>query len=138
MEEHVDQDSASGSEGTPPTVDDRPALLLANEEVPRRGYDGCSRGCSRAVHCSLTLPFLLIIGLVIFSVATFYANQDRVGGCVLFGTIKKVDSSGLEGDFEHGTNAVCLTVTGVEMALCAFAILFAIVLVVKAFRHSRM
>ena len=133
MEEQVDQ--GDGGETTPPVVDDRAALLNINEEEPRRRYERCSRGCSRAVHCSLTLPFLLIVGLVIFSVATFYANQDRVGGCVLFGVISIEQN---EGVLRHGPSAICLTVTGGEMVLCAFAILFAIVLVVKAFRHSRM
>lgn len=130
MEEHVDQETR---ETTPPAANDRATRLHVNEEEPKRGCDRCSRGCSRAVHCSLTLPFLLVVGLVIFSVATFYANQDRVGGCVLFGAI---DSD--KGDLRRGPSAVCLTVTGGEMVLCAFAILFAIVLVIKAFRHSRM
>ena len=132
MEEQVDH-QGDGDETTLPVVGDRTALLSVNREEPRRRYERCSRGCSRAVHCSLTLPFLLIVGLLIFSVATFYANQDRVGGCVLFGGIDQN-----EGVLRHGRSAVCLTVTGGEMALCAFAILFAIVLVVKAFRHSRM
>jgi hypothetical protein len=136
MEEHVDQETErSGGEIQPPlpVVDDRAALLHINEGEPRSRYEGCSRGCSRAVHCSLTLPFLLIVGLVVFSVATFYANQDRVGGCVLFGVIDPETDV-----LRHGPSAVCLTVTGGEMVLCAFAILFAIVLVIKAFRHSRL
>ena len=122
MEEHVDQD---GSQATP-VVDDNTALLNVNN-------DELSRGCSRAVHCCLALPFLAIIALVIISVACFYNNQDHVGGCVLFGEIDE----GL-GLFKHGPNAVCLTVTGGEMVLCAFAILYAIVLVVKSFLSSRL
>ena len=137
MEEHVDQESSGGEvieqPAPAPIMTDRAALLRVSEGEPKPRYQGCSRGCSRAVHCGLTLPFLLIVGLVVFSVATFYANQDRVGGCVLFGVIEPD-----EGILRRGPSAVCLTVMGVEMALCAFAVLFAIVLVIKAFRHSRM
>ena len=135
MEEHVDHESSGGRviEQPAPVVNDRAALLHVSEGGPRPRHQGCSRGCSRAVRCSLTMPFLLIVGLVVFSVATFYANQDRVGGCVLFGVIEPN-----EGVLLRGPSAVCLTVTGGEMVLCAFAILFAIVLVIKAFRHSRM
>ena len=131
MEEHVDQ--GGGDVATPPVVNDRDELLSVNREEPRREGERCTRGCSRAVHCSLTLPFLVIMALVIFSVACFYANQDSVGGCVLFGVI---DPN--YGSLRHGPRAICLTVTGGEMVLCAFALLFAIVLVIKAFRHSRM
>lgn len=138
MEEHVDQGSAN--ETTPPVVNDRAQLLSVNGEESRRGGERCARGCSRAVHCSLTLPFLVIMALVIFSIACFYANQDRVGGCVLFGVISPDMKSRIprEGTLRRGPSAVCLTVTGGEMVLCAFALLFAIILVVKAFCHSRM
>ena len=130
MEEHVDQDGGQAV----PVVDDNTALLNVNNDELSRGNKRCTRGCSRAVHCCLALPFLAIIALVIISVACFYNNQDHVGGCVLFGKIDLED----EGLFKHGPNAVCLTVTGGEMVLCAFAILYAIVLVVKAFLSSRL
>ena len=135
MEEHVDQDGVHQAE---PVMDRNTALVNVNGERPRRGNKRCSRGCSRAVHCSLTLPFLVVIALVIISVACFYVHKDRVGGCVLFGVVEQDQGKSDTGVLKEGPNAVCLTVTIGELVLCAVAILYATVMVVKAFLGSKL
>ena len=110
------------------------ALLPANRHDPGQSRDKrCVRGCSRATQCILTLPFLAIAGLVVVSVFCFYNVRYQVGGCVLFGVITEEKSS-----FEPGPDAVCLTVSYGEMALGGFALLCAIVLVIKALLSCRM
>lgn len=130
MEKHVDQESQGDSA---PVENDRTDLLNVNSDESSRKIKKCAEGCSRAVHCSLTLPFLAVVCLAIFTVACFYANDRRVGGCVLFGVIDKT-----KGLLMHGPNAACLTVVSGEMVVCAFAVLCSIVLVVKAFRRSKL
>ena len=133
MEEHkVDQDGGQ-SEGGRDDDGINTALLAANRHYPGRRDKRCARGCSRATQCILTLPFLVIAGLVVVSVFCFYNVRYQVGGCVLFGIIAEEKKL-----FEPGPDAVCLTVTYGEMALGGFAMLCAFVLVIKALLNCKM
>ena len=128
-EQSFDQACEGGGQPQGERNDDiNTALLLGgNRNDPRQGKERCARGCSRVTQCILALPFLVIAGLVVVSVVCFYNVRYQVGGCVLFGVIteeKKI--------FESGPNAVCLAVSYGEMALGGFAMLCAIVLVIKA------
>lgn len=131
-EQKVDQDGGQVEGGK---NDDgiNTALLAANRHGPGRSDERCARGCSRATQCILTLPFLAIAGLVVVSVFCFYNVQYQVGGCMLFGVITEEKKL-----LDPGPDAVCLTVSYGEMALGGFAMLCAIVLVIKALLSCKM
>ena len=114
-----------------------PLLAVRNAPPKRRSCNKkCLVACSRGTHCVLAIPFLAIAALSILSVSCYYDVENSVGGCLLFGSIK-VEGNGT-GILTPGPRAVCLTVICGEIALCAFAILSVIVLVIQAFLSKKL
>ena len=137
MEEHVDQQGQDqvDVDSDRQSADNGVAQLNVNRDEPIQERRNHVRTCSRATHCVLVLPFLAMIVLAVISVVCFYDKQEELKtSCILFGEVEKNKD---KHHFVSGPKAVCLTVTGVEVALCAFAAVYAIVLVIKAFMGSK-
>ena len=132
-EQGTDQDG-----GQPPLIEgdiNSAVLPVINRDIPGRSNnrERCARGCSRAAHCVLALPFLAIVALTIVSIACFSGVQNQVGGCVLFGSIRIK-----EGEFQRGRDAECYAVFGGEAALCVVASFCTVALIIKAFLGSKL